>query len=67
VTISVWGTPAVLWPYLPQAHVISKDAGDAILMETSHPGDTLELVVLQLRPSNKLRLSKDSCIAFINF
>jgi len=54
-----------LCPYLPQTHVISKDAGDAVLVKTSHPGNALELVVLQFSPRNELRLSKDSRVIFI--
>ena len=53
--------------YLPQTHVISKDARDTVLVETSHPGDPLELVFLQFSSSNELRLPEDARIVFVDF
>lgn len=57
----------VLWRYLPQTHVIGKDAGDTVLVKTSHPGDALQLVILQFSPGDQLGLSKNSRVVFINF
>jgi len=48
-----------MWSYLPQTHVISKDSGYTILVQTCHPGNAFKLVILQFSPSNEPRLFKN--------